>query len=251
MLRSVFVEKTEESIHSSITWEGSGSVLGRVMWMMWVMMRGHAAHGARWVERRHWVERGHHGRGQEGRRRQRRGRRRRAWQVDALQDRLAHLLDLGHQLLLQSRETVTETCSYHHWRIHILLYWELPLNKEIKMLSVCSSVAFKALFRHAPLNVKLITVPTYTSKREMVTEIMCIYFVSLKHLPYFQGWFFSAAQSWRGFVVLSSDLITAGGALFVWAPLLSSLSLSHTVAVEVDINQRSPHGMVHTVLKLQ
>lgn len=84
------------------------------MWMMWVMMmRGHAAHRARWVEWRHGVERGHHGGGEEGRRWKRRGRRRRAGQVDALEDCLTHLLDLGHQLLLQSRKTdVTGPFSY-------------------------------------------------------------------------------------------------------------------------------------------
>lgn len=43
------------------TWEGSGSVLGRVVWMMWVMRRRHATHGPRWVEGRHGIERGHHG----------------------------------------------------------------------------------------------------------------------------------------------------------------------------------------------
>lgn len=91
------------------TWEGSGSVLRRVMWMMWVMMRGHAAHGARWVEWRHGIERWHHGVGEKGRWRKRRGRRRRAGQVDALEDCLAHLLDFGHQLLLRGRNTtVTE-----------------------------------------------------------------------------------------------------------------------------------------------
>lgn len=81
------------------------------MWMMRVMMRGHAAHGARWVERRHGVERGHHGRGQEGRRWKRRGRRRRAGQVDALEDRLSHLLHLGHQLLLWSRKTAVTVAT--------------------------------------------------------------------------------------------------------------------------------------------
>lgn len=81
--------------------------------MMWVMMRGHAAHRAWWVEWRHGVERGHHGGGQEGRRWKRRGRRRRAGQVDALKDCLAHLLDFRDQLLLQSRKTtVTESFSY-------------------------------------------------------------------------------------------------------------------------------------------
>lgn len=95
------------------TWEGSGSVLGWVMWMMWVMMRWHAAHGARWVEWRHGVERGHHGGGEEGRRWKWRGRRRRAGQVDAFEDCLTHLLDLGHQLLLQSRKkTETEPSRY-------------------------------------------------------------------------------------------------------------------------------------------
>lgn len=85
------------------TWEASGSVLGWVVWMMWVM-RGHAAHGTGWVERRHGVERGHHGRGKEGRRWKRWWWRRRARQVNALEDRLAHLLDLGHQLFLQRRK---------------------------------------------------------------------------------------------------------------------------------------------------
>lgn len=60
------------------TWKGSGSVLSRVVWMMWVMMRGHATHWTRWVEWRHGVERWHHGGGQECRRWERRGRWRRA-----------------------------------------------------------------------------------------------------------------------------------------------------------------------------
>lgn len=79
--------------------------------MMQVMMMRHA-HGARWVEGRHGVERGHHSWGKEGRR-WKRGRKRRAGQVDALEDCLTHLLHLGHQLFLQSRETtVTEPLSY-------------------------------------------------------------------------------------------------------------------------------------------
>lgn len=79
--------------------------------MMRVMMRRHAAHGAWWVEWRHGVERGHHGRGQEGRRWKRRGRRRGAGQVDALEDCLAHLLDFGHELLLQSGQTEESFCT--------------------------------------------------------------------------------------------------------------------------------------------
>lgn len=87
--------------------------------MMWVMMRGHAAHGARWVEWRHGVERGHHGRGEEGRRWKRRRRWRRAGQVDALEDCLTHLLDLGHKLLLQMRKTtVTEPFSIDTTKLH-------------------------------------------------------------------------------------------------------------------------------------
>lgn len=69
------------------------------------MMRGHAAHRARWVQRRHGVERWHHGVGEKGRWRKRRGRRRWAGQVDALEDCLTHLLDFGHQLLLRGRKT--------------------------------------------------------------------------------------------------------------------------------------------------
>lgn len=68
-------------------------MLGRVMWMMWVM-RGDAAHRAGWIERVHGVKRGHHGRWKEGRRWERRGRRRRAGQVDALKDCLTHLFNL-------------------------------------------------------------------------------------------------------------------------------------------------------------
>lgn len=86
------------------TWKGSGSVLRRVMWMVWVMMRRHATHWARRVQGRHWVERGNHSGGQEGRRWKRRGRRRRARQVDSLEDCLTHLLHFGHQLLLQKSE---------------------------------------------------------------------------------------------------------------------------------------------------
>lgn len=100
--------KQQVEIEHQCTWEGSGSVLRWVMWMMWVMMRRHAAHGARWVDWRHGVERGHHGWWEEGRRWKRRWRRRGAGEVDALEDRLTHLLHLGHQLLLQSRKTSVE-----------------------------------------------------------------------------------------------------------------------------------------------
>lgn len=81
-------------------------MLGRVMWMVGVrvMMSGHATHRAWWVEG-HWIEGGHHGRGEEGRRWKRRGRRRRAREVDALEDCLTHLLNLGHQLLLKKQTT--------------------------------------------------------------------------------------------------------------------------------------------------
>lgn len=77
-------EREEAERRTWRTWEGPGSVLRGVVRMMRVMVRGHATHGARRVERRHRVERGHHGGGEEGRRWKRRGRRRRAGQVDAL-----------------------------------------------------------------------------------------------------------------------------------------------------------------------
>lgn len=91
----------ETRLSDAQTWEGSRSVLSRVVRVVRVVMRGHAPHRTRRVERRHGIERWHHGGGQEGRRWKRRGRGRRARQVDALEDCLSHLLDFGHQLLLQ------------------------------------------------------------------------------------------------------------------------------------------------------